>query len=331
MKFEDIIRGVVSFDAGLIGDVAIAKDVRTPLYNFAVVVDDEGMDITHVIRGEDHISNTPTQILLQRALGFREVAYAHLPLILAPNKSKLSKRTTGTSLMDYRRDGFLPDAIVNFIALLGWHPEKDREILSRDELVREFDIERVQKAGAVFNTEKLAWVNSHYIREMPLDELTSAVRRLLTEMYPDTAYDAELLRRILSVERVRMKKLSDIVSMGGFFFELPVYDVELLCWKDMSITDVRENLERILNALDDIAPEEFQEKQLNAAVDSLVENENRGPVFWPLRAALSGKTASPSPIEILIVLGKEEAIRRIKIAIGKLSADTDNGALEYQP
>ena len=160
LEFNDLIRGKVKFNTSLLGDIVIAKNLRAPLFNFAVVIDDHEMEITHVIRGEDHIPNTPKQIIIQRALGFEEPRYAHLPLILNPDKSKLSKRYLETSLNDYRERGYLPEAILNFIALIGWHPSDEKEIFSKEELINEFNLKKVQKAGAIFSVNKLDWLNS---------------------------------------------------------------------------------------------------------------------------------------------------------------------------
>lgn len=319
IKFKDIIRDTVSFNTRVIGDFAIAKDLRSPLYNFAVVVDDEDMNITHVIRGEDHISNTPRQILLQRALGFREVKYAHLPLILAPDRSKLSKRYLETSLDEYRKQGFLPDALVNFIALLGWHPARDREILSRDELIAEFDLDRVQKGGAVFGVEKLEWMNAHYLRELPVDALVPLALDALALARPGEAHDPALVRRVLDVERGRMKKIADIAALADFFFILPSYEKDLLRWKDAEDVVVRGNLGRARDALRALPTERFSPTDVRAVLDGVTPAGDRGSVFWPVRVALSGKKASPDPVEIMTVLGKDESLRRIDAAIGKFS------------
>ena len=176
VEFKDMIRGKVAFDAALLGDQVIAKDLDTPLYNFAVVIDDNEMRITHVIRGEDHLSNTPKQILIFRALGFDEPIFAHIPLILNPDRSKMSKRFADTALTQYREAGYLPEAIVNFLALLGWHPKDDKEILSAEDLIAEFDLARVQKAGAIFNQEKLDWLNREHMKKMSDKELAAAAR-----------------------------------------------------------------------------------------------------------------------------------------------------------
>jgi len=181
LAFEDLIRGEIEFDTGLIGDMVIAKDLSTPLYNFAVVVDDYEMRINHVIRGEDHISNTPKQILLQEALGFLRPAYAHLPLILGPDKRKLSKRHGDVSVSEYRKSGYLPEALVNFMALLGWNPGTDREIFSLASLAKEFSLDKVQKGGAIFNLKRLDYLNGFYLRQKSKEKLTELCLPYLIE------------------------------------------------------------------------------------------------------------------------------------------------------
>jgi len=170
--FEDLVRGKIEFDTSLIGDFVIAKDLNSPLYNFACTVDDFEMKISHVIRGEDHISNTPKQILLQEALGFPTPKYAHLPLVLALDKTKLSKRHGAVALSDYIKMGYLPEALVNFLAFLGWNPGTEREIYSMASLIKEFSLERVKRGGAVFNIKRLDFLNGFYIRQKPIEELT---------------------------------------------------------------------------------------------------------------------------------------------------------------
>lgn len=179
--FEDLIRGKIEIDSALIGDIVIAKDLENPLYNFACVIDDFEMKITHVIRGEDHLSNTPKQILIQEALGFPSPKYAHLPLILGPDRSKLSKRHGATSIAEYKKQGFLPEALVNFIAFLGWHPETERYIYSMAGLIKDFSLERIQKSGAVFNIKRLEFLNGFYIRQKSVDKLTELCLPYLIE------------------------------------------------------------------------------------------------------------------------------------------------------
>ena len=172
VKFNDLIRGEVELDADLLGDIVIAKNLDTPIFHFAVVVDDFLMKISHVIRGEDHISNTPRQILIQEALGFDKIVYGHLPLLLNPDRSKMSKRKGDVALIDYHKQGYLSEAMVNYLVLLGWNPGTEKEVFTLAQLVKEFSIEKVQKAGAVFNIQRLDFLNGFYIREKPIEKLT---------------------------------------------------------------------------------------------------------------------------------------------------------------
>ena len=173
VEFEDLVRGKIEFDASLMGDIVIAKDFKTPLYNFACVVDDYELQISHVIRGEEHISNTPKQILIQEALGLPRPKYAHLPMVLGPDRSKLSKRHGAVSVSEYKQQGYLPEAIVNFISFLGWNPGTEREIYTMNSLIKEFSLERVQKSGAVFSPKRLDFLNGFYIRQKSIEKLTT--------------------------------------------------------------------------------------------------------------------------------------------------------------
>lgn len=181
VEFEDLIRGKIEFDASLIGDFSIAKDLNNPLYNFACVIDDFEMRISHVIRGEDHLSNTPKQILIQEALGFPRPEYAHLPLILGPDRTKLSKRHGAVAISEYKKDGYLPETLINFMAFLGWNPGTEREIYSMASLIKEFSLERIQKGGAIFNIKRLDFLNSFYIRQRSLEKLTELCLPYLIE------------------------------------------------------------------------------------------------------------------------------------------------------
>jgi len=311
ISFNDLIRGKLEFDTNLFGDIGIAKDEKTPLYNLAVVIDDAEMEISHIIRGEDHISNTPKQILLQEALNFNRPEFAHLPLILGPDKSKLSKRHGAVSVNQYKEQGYLSEAVINFMALLGWNPGTEKEIFLLEELVKEFSLERVHKAGAVFNLERLDWINSQYIRKMDLDELT---KKCLPYLPENT--DFEYVKKIVSLEQERIKKLSEIGELTKFFFtdELE-YDPELLIWKKMSLKDVKNNLELLEKTLE--KTDKFDQKSLEAILMPLADKQGRGELLWPLRVALSGQKASPGPFEIMDVLGKEKTLKRIKEAIKK--------------
>lgn len=314
--FNDLIRGEVKFNSSLFGDIVIAKNTRTPLYNFAVVIDDETMNISHVIRGEDHIPNTPKQILMQKALGFSQPQYAHLPLILDPDRRKMSKRYSATTVQEYRDGGYLPEAMNNFLSLLGWHPEKDREFLTVGELIKEFSLERIQKGGAVFNQEKLDWLNSQHIKNLPDELLIERLGSFVKNS--DWLNNKDFIKKILSLEKERIKKLSDFESSSEFFFSLPKYQKDLLLWKNSNPEEIKNNLELLKKEIsENIKEDDFTIKKIEAAISAVI-GENKGPWLWPLRVALSGQKASPGPFEIMEVLGKEESLKRINQAVSKL-------------
>ena len=319
VTFIDLIRKEVEFDMGLSGDIVIAKNLQTPLYHFTVVVDDFLMQISHVIRGEDHLSNTPKQILLQEALGFYQPIYAHLPLMLNSDKSKMSKRAGDVAVSDYHQNGYLPEALINFMVLLGWNPGTEKDIFSLPELIKEFSLENVQKSGAVFNLQKLDYLNGYYIRE----KSTSALVKLCLPYLPETAKDMPVkqLEKIIEAYQARLKKLSEITEFTDFFFsEKLSYDKKMLGWKEMGDREVKESLEHSAKILSDA--KKFDKKSLEELLVKEAETfnpKNRGHLLWPLRVALSGKEASASPFEIAEILGKEKTLTRIKQGIDKLS------------
>lgn len=329
VSFDDLIRGRLEFDTGLTGDIIIAKDLNTPLYNFAVVIDDFEMKISHVIRGEEHISNTPKQILIQEALGLPRPLYAHLPLILGPDRTKLSKRHGSASILDYRKAGYLPEALINFMAFLGWNPGDEREIYSLSSLVREFSLERVQKSGAVFNIKKLDFLNGFYIRQRSPEKLTELCLSYLIEagLVEKEKINLELLTKIVLIYQERLKKLSEIVDLTDFFFKENLeYDKNLLKWKETSDKDIKNSLDRLEKVLSKIKTEDWNKETLENIL--LPESEKVGPalqqtgygvkdrgyLLWPLRVALTGKTASAGPFEIAEILGREKTLKRIKEA-----------------
>ena len=310
ISFRDLIRGQVEFDANLIGDFVVAKNFEEPLYNFTVVIDDFLMKITHVVRGEDHISNTPRQILVFRAIAEEPPLFAHLPLILNPDRSKMSKRYGDVSLRSYLKDGYLPEAILNFLALLGWHPSDSREIFSIDEIKDEFDLKKIQKGGAVFNIEKLNWLNRQYMARMPDEEFIARAQTFL----PD---DWQLSSAIAAAVRDRINKLSEIKEQVSFFFVLPDYPVELLYWKGQ-VEGVGDNLHLIADALMKMGEGDFSAAELEKNIVKIIPPGKTGNFLWPLRVALSGLRASPGPYEIMASLGKKEALERINTALEKL-------------
>lgn len=328
ITFTDLIRGEIKFDTALLGDIVIAKDLETPLYNFTVVIDDFEMQITHVIRGEDHIANTPKQILIQEALDLPGVQYAHLPLVLGGDRTKLSKRHGENSVRKFREEGYLPEAIVNFLALLGWNPGDEREIFSMEQLVKEFSLERIQKSGAVFNIQRLDWINGFYIRKKSLEELT----RLCEPYLPKNETDLEWGKKVVSLYQERLKKLSEITELAEFFFtDTLEYDKELLRWKDATDEQTKKMLEKAYSLLEGVGEPArhatssdaggWSREKLDRTIMSEAEKQsNRGYMLWPLRVALCGKKASPGPFEIAEVLGKEKTLQRIQQAIAMFEA-----------
>jgi len=283
------------------------------------VVDDYEMEISHVIRGEDHIANTPKQILIQEALGFERPQYAHLPLLLGPDKSKLSKRHGAVSLNEYRKQGYLPEVMFNFLALLGFTPPENREIFSRDELIAMFDLAKVHKSGAIFNTQKLDWMNGEYIKRLKDDELAEKIIQSQSSRLPELSaleFSKEELIKIMPLARERMKKLSDIFEFS-YFFKEPEYDRGLLLWKDRSFEEIKNSLSEVAKIIEERGMED--ERTLRQKLDSLgAKLGDRGLVYWPFRVALTGRRASPDPIDIAAILGKQKTLERVKRAIENL-------------
>ncbi len=324
LVFNDLIRGDISFGSDLVGDFSIAKDLAVPLYNFAVVIDDHEMRISHVIRGEDHISNTPKQMLLAEALGLAPPIFAHLPLILGTDRSKLSKRHGATSVREFREQGYLAEALVNFMALLGGNSGGERELFSMDELIREFDLGHIQKAGAVFDTEKLDWMNGEHIRRKSARELTELCLPYLTGFLqfptPNDKFSIEYIEKIILIEQPRLKKLSEVGERTEYFFREPDYPAELLRWKNMPDIEVQNSLERSQKILEGTATENFTTEKLHNNFMTAIGAGDKGALLWPLRIALTGKKASPGPFEILAILGKDRGLRRIERALAKIPA-----------
>lgn len=300
VAFDDSIRGTVSVQAKHVGQVVLAKDLDTPLYNFAVVVDDLDMAITHVIRGEDHISNTAKQLLIYDAIEATPPKFAHLPLILGVDRSKMSKRHGATNIADYQAD-YLPDALVNFMAQLGYTYEP--EIMSRTEMAQQFNLARVHKSGAVFDQAKLNWMNAQYMKRMS----PAAFKTLIGK--------PQLSDAAVPLMTERLERLGD-VSQFIYLWKEPEYEAEVLFWKDndTAITlralkickELSEKDELTKDVLDKVAVDEFDGK--------------KGSIYWPLRVALSGERNSVGPLDIYEVIGAQDTTRRIAKAIGKLTS-----------
>lgn len=346
--FQDLIRGELSFDSSLLGDFSIAKDVDVPLYNFAVVADDYEMKISHVIRGEDHISNTPKQILLLEALGFTRPQYVHLPLILGSDRSKLSKRHGATSVEEYREAGYLPEALFNFLALLGWNPatkiltaapaktdqtpknnktglcapahsgqqQNGQNLVRGKSREKEREIFSKQELINLFSLEKVQKSGAIF-DTAKLDWVNGEyirkmeVGELLEQtksFFPKNKKTKTYLAKILTLEQPRLKKLSELKEKTDYFFQEPEFDKELLRWKNMNDEEISTSLDKLIEILS---------KTKNSEKDIMEEAErigDRGRLLWPLRVALSGKKASPGPFEIMEILGTEESLKRLKSA-----------------
>ncbi len=315
---EDLIRGQVKFENRLQDDFVIARGDGTPLYNFAVAVDDADMGITHVIRGDDHLSNTPKQLLVLEALDTPVPAYAHLPLLHGPDGKKLSKRHGAASVQELRAAGYLPAAIRNYLALLGWGADDDQTILATTELVEQFSIERVGKSSAIFDERKLRWLNGRYMRELPLDEYVDAVAgQLERDGHREAIADRELLARACAIAQEKAQTLSELWPLIRFLFEPPVEDDK--AWSKVMDAEATGNLAAAAKVLREVEP--FDQSTIEAALTQVLEllETKPGKLYQPLRVAITGTTVSPGIFESLAVLGRKTALERIDLALARLS------------
>ncbi|MFA7302174.1 MAG: glutamate--tRNA ligase family protein [Candidatus Paceibacterota bacterium] len=322
VTFHDEIRGDITFDTTEHGDFVVARAVDDPLFHFAVIVDDGDAGVTHVVRGEDHISNTPRQILIQQALGYSVPVYAHLPLILGSDRTKMSKRKGAKALTHYRDMGILPEAMLNYLALLGWNPGDDREYLSREELVDAFDLSRVQKGSAIFDEVKLLSVNQHWMRKLSDQEFIE--RGQLTGLD-----NAKLLKAVpLLKERAHTFTEAREMLAGELscLFIVPALDQKALVAKEpadrtgLTKTALEGVLEAVKALPDGVSAEAVKDTLMPLAdAEEAKGKGGRGGVLWPLRYALSGQERSPDPFTLISILGREEAVSRIQKAIAILS------------
>jgi glutamyl-tRNA synthetase len=309
---EDMIHGDVRFPNRSYDDFVIARGDGSVLYNFAVAVDDAEMGITDVVRGDDHLSNTPKQLLVLRALGHEPPRYAHLPLLHGPDGRKLSKRHGAASVQELRDAGYLPAAVRNYLALLGWGADDDATLLSTEELIRRFQVEDVGRAAAVFDEKKLRWMNGRYMREMPLDEYTRAVAGHLGRE-PD-----ERLRAACEIAQDKAQTLTEVWPLIRFLFEQPPGDEK--AWGKVMKDGAGELLGAAREAL--AAATAFDPRSVEAALSPLPERlgVKPGKVYQPIRVAITGTTVSPGIFESLAVLGQNESLRRIDAALMRLGA-----------
>jgi len=328
VRFRDIIRGEIETDTTELKDFVIARSLQSPLFHLVVVIDDYEMGVTHVIRGEDHIPNTPRQILIQEALGFPQPIYAHLPLVLAPDKSKLSKRNLSGEMVavrDYRKAGFLPEAIINFSALLGWSPEEEgKDVFTLSEFVPMFSFARIQKGGAQFNRDRLRWLNKEHMKRLSQEAIVHGLAEHMPERVKALPqYTDERLKKSRETLFERIEVFSDLDGLGAagdldYFFAAPEYPAPL---KIVSVKgdgegylDTARHIDNIINILSSIPDESFSKEKVKELLWDYATAEGRGAVLWPMRYALSGRDKSPDPFTLAGILGKEETLARLETA-----------------
>ena len=327
-RWDDLVHGPMSFENEDLDDQIILRGDGTPIYSLAVVSDDAHMQITHVIRGDDHLSNTPRQLLLYRALGLPEPRFGHVPMILGPDGKRLSKRHGATAVGDYRHMGILPDAMVNFLALLGWSPGEDQEVMARDQLVAHFSLDRVLKKSSVFDVKKLEWLNGQHISRIPGEVLVDTIRDLLAGEGPSgadgggEAPEGELLA-LAELLKVRARTLDDLArQVMAYRAHPPAWDPEAVGkhWSDRAATrELLEGLRRELSA------SEWTEGALEELIRAFAAGRGMGAgkVIHPLRLAVTGQGVSPGIFEVLVALGRERVLARLEAAEEWLSENPE--------
>jgi glutamyl-tRNA synthetase len=323
--FRDLVRGEVIFDNALLDDFVLLKSDGYPTYHLANVIDDHYMQISHVMRAEEWLSSTPRHLMLYDALGFEPPQFAHLPIILGTDRSKLSKRHGAVSILDYKEQGYLPEAMMNFLALLGWALDDKTEIFSQDELFQNFSIERVSQTAAIFNKEKLDWINGVYIRSLSLDDLTCRLFPFMEKgLSPEIErpLDINYIRQISPLIQERIGTLKDAVTYADFFFlDKLAYDSAMLTGKkvtvEMVLTSLKSAMEK-LSSLESFTPDVL-ETILRRLADEL--GIHTGQLLNPLRVAMTGRDAAPPIFETMAVLGKERCLKRIEAALAKLASN----------
>ncbi len=315
----DLIHGEVRFPNDEFDDFVIMKSDGTPVYNFAVAVDDHHMGITHVIRGEEHLSNTPRQLLVYRALGYEPPAFAHVPMVLAPDRSKLSKRHGAVAVEEFREKGFLPEAILNYTALLGWSPGDDREVLTLEEMVEAFSLERISKTAAIYDVEKMTWLNGQHLRRADLDRVFALVRPRLEArgFLPRDAGPEELAhaRAVVAAVRDRVRTLEEIVDASAYFFaDFEDYDPEGVR-KRFEKPGVAELLAEARRRLEAVEP--FTAESTEHAFRALCQEKgiSGGALFHPVRLALTGRTMGPGLFDVIALLGRRRCLERLDRAV----------------
>ena len=314
-KYEDMIYGPIEVNHKELDDFIVIRSNGTPTYNFTAVIDDHYMKITHVIRGEDHVSNTPKQIILYKALGFNVPEFAHLPMILGPDGKRLSKRHGAAGVQTFREEGYLPESLTNYLSLLGWNSGREEELFSLDELIQNFDLFKVQKKGAIWDEKKLHWISGQHIMKTGTDHIIDKLR----SNDPDWGKGSSIsyLISIIELLKVRAKSLSEFISQSDYFFSAPSYDEKVLqkAWNDDSVNNIILLLMDKLSSLDSWQKEDLQEN-----FKSFIKKHDLGlgEIIMPIRLAVCGTLNGPAVYDILELLGKDETLKRINAALKEL-------------
>lgn len=331
-EFNDLIHGTITFDTALIEDFVILKADGFPTYNFACVVDDADMEITHIIRGDDHISNTPKQIALYNAFGFKLPEFAHIPMILGEDGSRLSKRHGATSVTEYRDKGYLPHALVNFLALLGWSPGNDQEILSIQEMIEKFSLKRANKTSAQFNNTKLDWMNGQYIKNTPIEQLTPEVKGFFEKSGIDMEkIPAGWLTNLVKLYHERFKTFQDLFNQTGFFFTDAVEYDQAAVDKFLKKEGIADLLKEVYSAITLI--DNFDKQSLEDCLRTLTTKIGIGfsKIAQPLRVAITGRSISAGIFETLELLGKETTLKKLDSTIVTLWKTFESVKVDAEP
>jgi glutamyl-tRNA synthetase len=317
VTFDDDIRGKVEFRGDIIDDQVLLKSDGFPTYHLAHVVDDHLMDIDIVIRGEEWLSSLPKHILLFEAFGWQTPRYAHVPLLLNKDRSKLSKRQSDVAAEDYIAKGYLPEAMLNFLAMLGWNAGTTQELFSLPELIDQFSLERVQKAGAIFDLEKLDWLQGQWMRRFPLEEFSARIRPLVEAKYPAAADDNDFDSKAALIQE-RLTYFAEAPDLLGYFYADPNVNTELLANPKQKVTPemLPELVKALIDTLENVPEAKWEEETIQEDLEKLAEvmQWKKGQVLWPLRAALTGLPFSPGAYEVAAALGKETTLRRLQKA-----------------
>lgn len=321
--FKDEIRGDISYPNKDLDDQVLIKSDGFPTYHMAVVIDDHEMQISHVIRGDEWISSTPKHIILYNAFGWNIPVHAHLPLLLNEDRTKLSKRQGDVAVNDYINKGYLPEALINFVAFLGWNPGDEREIFSLSDLVENFSLDKVGKSGAFFNIEKLDWYNKEYLKKLDKTDFINGIKKF-SQIEGIKNFNEDMLVRISDILKERISKYQDIDTMMGegelqYFFDKPILEKNKIPNKNCDVEKTSEHLSSIIDMLSNMMSD-WNPENIKGSLWDYAGEKGRGDVLWPLRYSLSGKNKSPDPFTLAYIFGKDETISRIKNAISILNS-----------